>query len=165
MGITAENVAKQVRDQTASTQGRLCVRLAAKSAPRSALAEAKVFADEIVPVAWPSATTMVTRKTFDLPTPTSCRAPHTTLEGLAKLRPAFCPERLVSPPAAHRHSVRRRRSSALVMTKAKRADELGVEPARVLPRTSPVAGVDPAIMGIGPIPAVKKLLERRPACR
>jgi acetyl-CoA C-acetyltransferase len=50
-------------------------------------------------------------------------------------------------------------AAALVVASAERARSLGVEPLGTF-RGSAVAGVDPAVMGIGPIPAVRKLLER-----
>ena len=51
-------------------------------------------------------------------------------------------------------------AAALVVASEERARDLGAEPLGTLRRVSAVAGVDPRVMGIGPIPAVRKLLER-----
>ncbi len=88
--------------------------------------------------------------------------PDTTLEGLAALKPAFSHEGL-----GHRRATRSPLSdgaaAALVMSKAQ-ADKLGIKGLGYF-RAFATVGVDPAIMGIGPLPAVKKLLAQTGAHR
>src|SRR5688500_7422780 len=80
----------------------------------------------------------------------------TTLEGLAKLPPAFAQGGSVT--AGNASPISDGAAACLVMTRAK-ADELGIKPLGVL-RSFVTVGVDPEIMGIGPLPAVQKLLAR-----
>ena len=82
--------------------------------------------------------------------------PETTGEKLASLKPAFAAEGTVTAGNA---SGINDGAAALVIASASRARELGVEPLGTF-RGSAVAGVDPSVMGIGPVPAVRKLLER-----
>jgi len=80
----------------------------------------------------------------------------TTTEGLAKLRPAFRPGGTVTAGNA---SGINDGAAAVLVVEADRARTLGLRPmARVL--ATAVAGVDPRVMGIGPVPAVRKALER-----
>ena len=80
----------------------------------------------------------------------------TTAEALARLRPAF---RANGSVTAGNASGINDGASAVLLVEADRARELGLRPlARVL--STAVAGVDPAIMGIGPVPATRKALER-----
>jgi acetyl-CoA acyltransferase len=150
MGITAENVANQFeisrKDQDAFAYGS---QMKAKAA-----LEAKRFADEIVPVTGIRFENGE-KKTFTFDTDELPR-PETTLEGLAKLRPAFAAKGSVT--AGNASPLSDGAAASLVMSKAK-ADELGIEPLAHF-RAFATAGVDPAIMGIGPIPAVKKLLDK-----
>jgi acetyl-CoA C-acetyltransferase len=82
--------------------------------------------------------------------------PDTTGEKLAALRPAFRPGGTVT---AGNSSGINDGAAALVLASEERARELGAEPiGRFV--ASAVAGVDPRVMGIGPVPAVRKLLER-----
>jgi 3-oxoadipyl-CoA thiolase len=83
--------------------------------------------------------------------------PESTAEKLASLRPAF---RAGGSVTAGNASGINDGASALVIASEGRARELGVEPLGVF-RGSAVAGVDPRVMGIGPIPAVRRLLERQ----
>jgi acetyl-CoA C-acetyltransferase len=147
MGITAENIAEQwglTRDQfdqfAATSQQRA----------EAALAEGK-FKDEIVPVEIPQ------RKgdpiVFD--TDEYPRA-GVTAEGISKLKPAFKKDGSVT--AANSSGINDSAAAIVVMSKEK-ADELGIKPlAKILSYAS--AGVDPTIMGIGPVPASKKALEK-----
>lgn len=150
MGITAENVAnkfeisREVQDQFAYES-----QMKAKAA-----LESGAFKDEIVPVDGVRYENGE-RKTFTFDTDEMPRL-DTTLEGLAKLRPAFSAKGSVT--AGNSSPLSDGAAAALVMSKAK-ADELGVEPLGYF-RAFATAGVDPAIMGIGPIPAVKKLLAK-----
>jgi 3-oxoadipyl-CoA thiolase len=80
-----------------------------------------------------------------------------TLEALAKLRPAFAPNG--GSVTAGNASGINDGASAVLLVEAERARELGLAPmARVV--STAVAGVDPSVMGIGPIPASRKALER-----
>ncbi|HEU5204231.1 MAG TPA: acetyl-CoA C-acyltransferase [Candidatus Limnocylindrales bacterium] len=80
-----------------------------------------------------------------------------TLEALAKLRPAFAPDG--GSVTAGNASGINDGASAVLLVEAERARELGLAPmARVV--STAVAGVDPSVMGIGPIPASRKALER-----
>jgi 3-oxoadipyl-CoA thiolase len=82
--------------------------------------------------------------------------PETTLEKLAELKPAFRGDGTVT---AGNSSGINDGAAALVIASEERARELGAEPlGRFV--ASAVAGVDPRVMGIGPVPAVRKLLER-----
>jgi 3-oxoadipyl-CoA thiolase len=82
--------------------------------------------------------------------------PATTLEGLARLRPAF---RAGGTVTAGNSSGLNDGAAALVIASAEKARSLGVRPlARFA--GSAAAGVDPRVMGVGPIPAVRKLLSR-----
>jgi 3-oxoadipyl-CoA thiolase len=82
--------------------------------------------------------------------------PDTTLEKLASLRPAFRADGTVTAGNA---SGINDGAAAVVVASEERARALGVEPLGVF-GGSAVAGVDPAVMGIGPVPAVRRLLAR-----
>src|SRR5207302_2715288 len=82
--------------------------------------------------------------------------PATTLDALAALAPAFRPGGTVT---AGNSSGINDGAAALVIASEERARELGVEPLGAFV-ASAVAGVDPRVMGIGPVPAVRKLLGR-----
>ncbi len=138
MGETGENVAERWavsrEDQDA---------FAERSQRRwAAAAEAGRFDDELVPVG-------------DLVRDEHPR-PDTTAERLAALKPAFRQDGTVT---AGNSSGLNDGAAALVLASEEKARELGVEPlGRFV--ASAVAGVDPRVMGIGPIPAVRKLLAR-----
>lgn len=146
MGMTAENVAERFNisreDQDA---------FAAESQRRAqeAIANGK-FKDEIVPVEVKERKQTITFDQDEFP------RPGTTVEVLSKLRPAF---REGGTVTAGNACGRNDGASALViMTKAK-AEKLGLKPlAKIVDWTA--AGVSPEVMGIGPVPAVQKLLER-----
>jgi acetyl-CoA C-acetyltransferase len=82
--------------------------------------------------------------------------PGTTAEKLASLEPAFRPDGTVTAGNA---SGINDGAAALVVASADRARDFGIQPLATF-RGSAVAGVDPAVMGIGPVPAMRKLLER-----
>jgi acetyl-CoA acetyltransferase family protein len=86
-----------------------------------------------------------------------CNRPETTLEGLAKLRPAFNPES--GSVTAGNASQLSDGASATVLMSAERASKSGVEPLAIY-RGFAVAGCRPEEMGIGPVFAVPKLLKR-----
>jgi acetyl-CoA acyltransferase len=150
MGITAENVAKRFSVSRADQDA-----FALESQQKAAAAQkAGKFADEIVPV---RATRYENGKHAEVVFDRDelVRA-DTTLEGLAALKPAFAKEGTVT--AGNASPLSDGAAAALVMSKAK-ADALGVKPLGWF-RAFATAGVDPAIMGIGPIPAVRKLLAK-----
>ncbi len=86
-----------------------------------------------------------------------CNRPDTTLEGLAKLKPAFKPEG--GTVTAGNASQLSDGASATILMSGERARQLGIEPLGVF-RGFQVAGCDPDEMGIGPVFAVPKLLEK-----
>jgi acetyl-CoA acyltransferase len=150
MGITAENVAKKYG---ISREDQDAFALASQKKASAAI-ESKRFDDEVVTIQ-AVRYREGQRVTFEFRRDELPR-PDTTLEGLAGLEPAFAQGGSVT--AGNASPLSDGAAASLVMTKA-RADELGITPLGYLRHFS-VAGVDPAIMGIGPIPAVKKLLVR-----
>ena len=150
MGITAENVANRF-GISREEQDRFAVASQQKAA--AAIAQGK-FKQEIVPVTGIRYAGNE-KQTFSFDTDEIPR-PDTTLEGLAQLRPAFAAKGSVT--AGNASPLSDGAAAGLVMTR-KRADELGIQPLGSF-RSFATAGVDPAIMGIGPIPAVQKLLTK-----
>jgi acetyl-CoA acyltransferase len=143
MGLTAEEVATRF-DVSREEQDAFAL----KSQQKAAVAiQNDVFRDEIVPVPMPDGSVF---EQDELP------RPQTTAEGLAKLRPAF--KQGGSVTAGNASPLSDGASAVVVMSREK-AEELGIKP-RVVYRGFQVAGVDPEIMGIGPIDAVPKLLEK-----
>ncbi len=143
MGMTAENLAKQYsisreeQDQFALRSHRLAI----------AAQDNGVLAREIVPVTLPDGTQMTTDE-----------GPRrdTSLERLAALEPAFIAGGTVT---AGNSSPLNDGASSVVLMSAEKARALGIRPrARIL--SMAVAGVAPEIMGIGPVPAVRKALQR-----
>jgi acetyl-CoA C-acetyltransferase len=147
MGTTAENVAKQY-GITREAQDALALGSQMKAA---AAQEAGRFKDEIVPVSIPqkkgdpvvfAADEFINKKT--------------SAEALAGLRPAF--DKAGSVTAGNASGLNDGAAAVMVMTAAKAA-ALGLKPlARIASYAS--AGLDPSIMGMGPVPAAKKALER-----
>lgn len=149
MGETAENVARRHK-VTREEQDAFAL----QSQQRWAAAnEAGRFRDELVPVEIPQ------RKGEPVVVDTDEHPrPQTTLEQLAKLKPVFAADDQGTVTAGNSSGVNDG-AAALVLVEAARARSLGLEPlAFVGPGAS--AGVDPAHMGIGPVPAVRKALER-----
>ena len=147
MGETAENVAEQCGVSREEQDA-----FAARSQQRAAAAMASGrVADEIIPVVVPQAKgEPITVDRDEHP-----RA-DTTAEGLGRLKPAFKPGGSVT---AGNSSGINDGASAVVMVERGVAERLGLKPlARVV--STAVAGVDPAVMGLGPIPATRKALER-----
>lgn len=154
MGFTAERVAKrwgitrQMQDEFA---------LGSQQKAAAAQAAGK-FTDEIVPVPvervkWSGAKKSV--ETVQFATDELVRG-ATTIEGLAKLPPAFMPGGTVT--AGNASPLSDGAAGVLMMSRAK-ADALGLKPlARFV--TFATAGVDPDVMGIGPVKAVPKALAR-----
>ncbi|AKF08715.1 thiolase family protein [Sandaracinus amylolyticus] len=150
MGITAENVAAKF-GITRQQQDEFAVRSQKKA---SEAVEKKRFADEIVTVHGIRFENGE-RKLFDFNRDEMPR-PDTTVEGLGQLKPAFSAKGSVT--AGNASPLSDGAAAALVMSEAK-AKELGVKPLGYF-RHFVTVGVDPAIMGIGPLPAVKKLLAK-----
>jgi len=146
MGITAENVAEKYglsREQQDAFADESQARAAA------ALAERR-FVAEIVPVEVPG------RKGTTLVDTDEYPRPDTTRETLGRLKPAFKKDGSVTAGNA---SGINDGAAALVVAGAARAKQLGRVPlARVVSYAA--AGVDPKLMGIGPVPAVRKAVER-----
>jgi acetyl-CoA C-acetyltransferase len=146
MGVTAENLVERYEisreDQDA---------FAAESQRRAEAAiKSGAFKDEIVPVTVPGKKGDTQADTDEHP------RPGTTAESLAKLKPAFKKDGTVTAGNA---SGLNDGAAALVVASAERAQRLGLAPlARVVSYAS--AAVDPKVMGIGPVPAVRKALER-----
>ena len=155
MGFTAERVAERYGVSRADQDA-----FALDSQQKAARALASnAFAAQVVPVpvqrvSWKGASKTVTKGVFDrdeLP-----RA-ETTLEGLAKLRPAFKPEG--GTVTAGNASPYSDGAAALVITTREKAKAVGAKPlARLV--TYAVAGIDPDIMGVGPINAIPKALKK-----
>jgi acetyl-CoA acyltransferase len=150
MGITAENVANRFQisreEQDKFAFGSHQKAAAARAAGR--------FDEEIVPV-------QAVRYEGDARVTQEFRVDEliradTTEAGLASLKPAFSAKGSVT--AGNSSPLSDGAAAALLMS-GKKAEALGVKPLGVF-RAFATAGVDPAIMGIGPIPAVKKLLAR-----
>jgi acetyl-CoA acyltransferase len=150
MGITAENVAKKFSISRAD-QDTFSLRSQQKAA---AAQKAGKFDDEIVPV-MATQYTGGKRVEVEFKRDEMIRA-DTTLEGLAALKPAFAKDGTVT--AGNASPLSDGAAVALVTTAAK-AKALGVKPLGYF-RAYATVGVDPAIMGIGPIPAVRKLLTK-----
>jgi acetyl-CoA acyltransferase len=150
MGITAENVASRFGISREDQD-----KFALRSQERAAAAKkAKAFEDEIVTVHGVRYEGNE-HKSFEFRDDELVRE-GTTLEGLAGLKPAFSTKGSVT--AGNSSPLSDGAAAALLMSRAK-ADALGVKPLGVL-RSFATAGVDPSIMGIGPVPAVKKLLAK-----
>ncbi len=146
MGATAENVAKQWQI-TREAQDAFAV---ASQNKAEAAQKAGKFKDEIVPV------TISTRK-GDIVVEDDEYIKHgVTLESVQKLRPAFDKEGSVT--AANASGINDGAAAVVLMSKSE-ADKRGIEPlARIVSWAS--VGLDPAIMGVGPIAASRKALEK-----
>jgi acetyl-CoA acyltransferase len=149
MGITAENVAKRF-EITREMQDAFALKSQTKAA---AARKAGKFEDEIVTVKGIRFEDGK-RVTFDFRTDELIR--ETTAEALAQLKPSFAMGGSVTPGNASPLSDGA--AATLVMT-GEKAKALGLKPKAYLRHFS-TAGVDPAIMGIGPIPAVRKLFAK-----
>ncbi|MBS1302362.1 acetyl-CoA C-acyltransferase family protein [Loktanella sp. SALINAS62] len=145
MGVTAENVSGE-HDISRAAQDAFAL----ESQRRAAAAiKAGYFADQIVPVP-----IRVRRDTVDFVTDEHPKP--TTADGLAKLRPAFAKDGTVTAGNA---SGLNDGAAAVVLARADAAQAAGLTPRfRVLGYAH--AGVRPEVMGIGPVPAVRKLLDR-----
>jgi 3-oxoadipyl-CoA thiolase len=147
MGETGENVAERLG---ISRQDQDAFALASQRNAAAAIAEGR-YRDQLVPIAIPQRKGEPILVSAD-----EQPRPDSTAEGLARLRPAFREGGTVT--AGNSSGINDGASAALVV-EAERARALGLRPmARVV--ATAVAGVDPAVMGLGPIPATRKALER-----
>ncbi|WNC14534.1 acetyl-CoA C-acetyltransferase [Brevibacillus brevis] len=147
MGITAENlcskfeISREEQDEFAAWS---------QQKAQKAL-ESGRFQDEIVPVAIPQRKGDPVLFTVD-----EFPRAGVTAEALSKLKPAFKKDGTVT--AGNASGINDGAAALLIMSKEK-ADELGVKPlARIIANAS--AGVDPSIMGYGPVPATQRVLEK-----
>jgi acetyl-CoA acetyltransferase family protein len=147
MGETGENVAAQLG---VSRVDQDAFALASQRRAAAAIAEGR-YADQLVPVAVPQ------RKGEPVIVDRDEQPrPDTTPEALARLRPAF---REGGSVTAGNSSGINDGASAVLVVEADRARVLGLKPMARIVATA-VAGVDPSVMGLGPIPASRKALKR-----
>ncbi len=148
MGLTAEMLGKMhgISRERQDAFGERSHRLAQK-----ATVEGK-FKDEIIPMQGYDENGFL--KVFDYD---ETIRPETTLESLAALKPAFNPKG--GTVTAGTSSQITDGASCMIVMSAQRAKDLGIEPMAVV-RSMAVAGVDPAIMGYGPVPSTQKALKR-----
>ncbi|MBY0096819.1 thiolase family protein [Mesobacillus maritimus] len=147
MGITAENLAEKY-NVTREEQDEFA--LLSQQRMATAMEEGR-FDEQIVPITIPVRKgEPIVFKTDEHP------RPQTTIEALQKLPPAFLDGGTVTAGSS---SGLNDAASAVVIMSREKAEELGVTPLATV-RAYAVAGVDPNIMGIGPVPATKKVLER-----
>ncbi len=148
MGLTAEYLGR-LHGITREQQDQFALRsqMRASEAMRSG-----AFREEIVPVDGHDEDGAL--KSFDFD---EVIRPETTLEGLAKLKPAFDPKN--GTITAGNSSAISDGASALLVMSAEKAKELGKSPMAKI-RSMAAAGCDPSIMGYGPVPATKKALAR-----
>ena len=148
MGFTAEFLA-QTQGISREAQDKFAFGSHQKAA---AATEKKEFAAEIIPVWGHDEAGDPLEVTID-----QCIRSDTSLEALAALKPAFMPG--IGTVTAGNSSPLNDGAAALLMMSEERAKALGLKPL-VRVRSTAVAGVDPAVMGTGPVPATQKALER-----
>ena len=147
MGITAENVA----EQWGLTREELDEFAANSQQKAVAAVKAGRFKDEIVPVEIPQRKgDPIVFDTDEYP------KDGVTPESISKLRPAFKKDGIVT--AANASGINDAAAALVIMSKEK-ADELGIKPLCTI-KSYASAGVDPSIMGVGPVPACKKALDK-----
>jgi acetyl-CoA C-acetyltransferase len=146
MGVTAENVARKY-DVSRAEQDEFALQSQLKA---EAAQKAGKFKDEIIPVEIASKKGTTVVDTDEYPKAGS------TLEALSSLRPAFNKEGTVTAGNA---SGINDGAAAVIMMSASRAKELGLTPMAVV-RAYSSAGLDPAIMGMGPVEAARQALEK-----
>jgi acetyl-CoA C-acetyltransferase len=146
MGVTAENIAKKF-GITRQEQDEFAVSSQQKA---GAAMKSGRFKDEIVPVVIPSKKGDITVDTDEHP------KPDTTMETLTKLKPAFDKEGTVT--AGNASGINDGAAVVMLMTAAE-AKKRGLKLLATI-KSWAHAGVDPAIMGTGPIPASKKALAK-----
>lgn len=144
MGITAENIASLYKI-TREEQDRLAV-MSHERAMR-AIKEG-IFKEEIVPM-------ISSTKKGDISLDTDERPMETSMEKMAQMKPSFKKDGTVT--AANASGINDGAAAVLVMSESK-AKEMGLEPI-VKIKSFASGGVDPAYMGLGPVPAVRKALK------
>ncbi len=146
MGITAENIAEKygISREEQDELGALSHQRA-----RKAISDG-IFKDEIVPVI------ISQRKGDPIVFDTDERPMDTSVEKMGKLRPAFKKDGTVT--AGNASGINDAAAALLLMSESK-AKDLGLKPL-VKIRAYSSGGVDPAFMGVGPIPAVRKILKK-----
>ncbi|MBX3372297.1 MAG: acetyl-CoA C-acyltransferase [Phycisphaeraceae bacterium] len=149
MGETAENVARRFA-VAREDQDRFALWSQQKWAAAQALG---LFDDEIVPVEVPGPRGAVQQVTTD-----EHPRPDTTLERLAALRPAFAKDDAATVTAGNASGVNDG-AAALLLVEESRLEALGLAPLAFV-GASASAGVDPAYMGLGPVPATRAALAR-----
>jgi 3-oxoadipyl-CoA thiolase len=147
MGETGENVAERLG---VSREDQDAFALASQRAAAAAIAEGR-YRDQLVPIVVPGRAGDPTVVEAD-----EQPRPDSTPQGLARLRPVF---REGGTVTAGNSSGINDGASATLIVEAERARSLGLAPMARIVATA-VAGVDPAVMGLGPIPATRKALER-----
>ena len=147
MGVTAENVAERF-SVSRSDQDELA--LISHHRASNAITQGR-FSDQITEVSVP-------QRRGDAVIVTEDEGPRadTTIEGLANLRPVFKKDGTVT--AGNASSINDG-SAAVVMMSATKAADLGLKP-RMKWHTRGIAGVEPAVMGTGPVPAVEKAMKK-----
>jgi acetyl-CoA acyltransferase len=148
MGLTAENLALRYRISRRE-QDEFALRSHRRAAEAT---DSGAFRAEVVPT-W--GRDDAGRKT--LLTEDQCIRRDTSIEALSALKPAFMPEG--GTVTAGNSSPLNVGAAALLIVSEERAKELGLKP-KVRIRAMAVAGVDPSVMGIGPVPATHKVLTR-----
>ena len=148
MGFTAEFLA-QSQGISREAQDEFALHSHQKAA---AATEAGEFNKEIIPVWGRNEAGLGEMVTVD-----QCIRPDTSLEALSGLKPAFMPG--IGTVTAGNSSPLNDGAAALLMMSEEKAKDLGLTPI-VRVRATAVAGVDPAVMGTGPVPATKKALKR-----
>jgi acetyl-CoA C-acetyltransferase len=147
MGVTAENIAEKYQISRAEQD-----QFALTSQTRASAAQAAGrFKDEIVAVNIPGRKGEVTMFDTD-----EYIRPTTSAESLSRLKPAFKKDGSVTAGNA---SGINDGAAAMVVASVTRAKELGLKP-QVVIRAYASAGVDPLVMGMGPVPAVKAVLQK-----
>ncbi len=150
MGTTAENVAEKFEVSREDQD-----EFAYKSHQKAVDAwERNFYDDEVMAVDTEVVDRSGNRKSVTVDRDDGPR-PDTSVEVLNKLRPAFNPKGTVTPGNA---SPLTDGAAATVLMSAEKAEELGIEPLGYY-RAFQVAGVAPEIMGIGPVPSIRKLLD------
>ncbi len=146
MGITAENIAEQFQITREAQDA-----FAANSQKKAASAQAAgKFAAEIIPI------TIKNKKGDVVIDKDEFIRAESTAEVLSKLRPAFKPDGTVT--AGNASGINDGAAAVLLMSRGE-AEKRGLKPLAVI-KSWATAGVDPKIMGTGPIPASKKALEK-----
>jgi len=145
MGLTAENIVEKY-GISREEQDELAVLSHSRA---YAAVKDGIFADEIVPV-------VIKNRRGDIIVDTDERPMETNMEKMAKLRPAF--KKGGSVTAGNASGINDGAAAVLLMS-AEKAKELGLEPILKIGEFA-AGGLDPAYMGLGPVPAVRNVLKR-----